>query len=182
MRTPLASIVMLLVLSFRSPVWAEDLPRVVRQTTERATHGNADAQLSLGVMYANGQGVPQDYAVALKWFRLAAAQGNAAAQYNLGLMYDAGHGVPQDYTAALKWYRLAAAQGDAAAEFNLGAMYSNGDGVPQDDVQAYTWFTRAAANAAPGTIRDKATSARDLVATHLTPAQMAEAQKLARER
>ena len=60
-----------------------------------------------------GQGVPQDYAEAVKWYRLAAEQGYAAAQYNLGVMYDNGQGVPQDYAEAVKWYRLAAEQGDA---------------------------------------------------------------------
>ncbi len=39
-------------------------------------------------MYDNGQGVPQDYAEAVKWYRLAAEQGYAYAQYNLGVMYD----------------------------------------------------------------------------------------------
>ena len=62
-------------------------------------------------MYRNGEGVPQDYAEAVKWYRLAAEQGDADAQYNLGLMYDNGNGVPQDYKEAVKWYRLAAEQG-----------------------------------------------------------------------
>ena len=46
-------------------------------------------------MYAKGQGVPQDYAEAVKWYRLAAEQGFAMAQDNLGLMYKNGQGVPQ---------------------------------------------------------------------------------------
>ena len=62
-------------------------------------------------MYDKGQGVPQDYAEAVKWYRLAAEQGDADAQYNLGVMYDNGQGVPQDYAEAVKWYRLAAEQG-----------------------------------------------------------------------
>ena len=84
---------------------------------------NLDAQYNLGLMYDNGEGVPQDYAEAVKWYRLAAEQGHAKAQYNLGLMYDNGEGVPQDYAEAVKWYRLAAEQGDAAAQTNLGCMY-----------------------------------------------------------
>ena len=56
-----------------------------------------------------GHGVPQDYAEARKWYRLAAAQGNAEAQFNLGIMYANGHGVPQDYVQAHKWFNLAAA-------------------------------------------------------------------------
>jgi TPR repeat protein len=41
-----------------------------------AEQGNAKAQTNLGVMYANGQGVPQDYVLAHMWFNLAAAQGD----------------------------------------------------------------------------------------------------------
>jgi TPR repeat protein len=59
-------------------------------------------------MYFNGQGVPQDYAEAMKWYRLAADQGAAPAQKNLGLFYANGHGVPQDYVYAHMWSNLAA--------------------------------------------------------------------------
>ena len=58
-------------------------------------------------MYANGEGVPQDYAEAVKWYRRAAEQGYAAAQYNLGAVYATARGVPQDYAEAVKWYRRA---------------------------------------------------------------------------
>jgi TPR repeat protein len=52
-----------------------------------AEQGNALAQLGLGVMYASGQGVPQDYAQAVVWYRKAAEQGDADAQTLVGLMY-----------------------------------------------------------------------------------------------
>ena len=52
------------------------------------------AQFNLGFMYDEGQGVPQDYAEALKWYRLAAAQGFAKAQFLLGVMYAKGRGRP----------------------------------------------------------------------------------------
>jgi len=74
-----------------------------------ADQGHVSAQISLGLMYDNGHGVPQDYAEAVKWYRKAVRQGNAAAQNNLGTMYDLGKGVPQDYVEAHKWYNLAAA-------------------------------------------------------------------------
>ena len=80
------------------------------------------AQYNLGVMYANGVGVPQDDKTAVKWYTLAAEQGHASAQYNLGVMYRKGQGVPQDDKTAVKWYTLAAEQGDAAAQYNLGLM------------------------------------------------------------
>ena len=43
--------------------------------------------MKLGFMYVAGEGIPQDYVEALKWFRLAADQGQANAQCFLGLMY-----------------------------------------------------------------------------------------------
>ena len=84
----------------------------------RAAAGNAAAQDSLGTMYDNGTGVPQDNTEAVKWFRLAAAQGDAEAQSNLGVMYYFGEGVPEDYVQAYKWYNLAAAAGDTRAVKN----------------------------------------------------------------
>ena len=83
-------------------------------------------------MYQVGEGIPQDYKTAAKWYRLAAEQGDVTAQFNLGVMSVKGVGVPQDHKAAVKWYRLAAEQGDARAQVELGAMYDRGDGVPQD--------------------------------------------------
>ena len=75
-----------------------------------AEQGDADAQYFLGFMYANGDGVPEDDAEAVRMFRLAAEQGYAASQYNLGVMYRNGRGVPQDDVLAYMWYNLAAAQ------------------------------------------------------------------------
>ncbi len=61
----------------------------VRKAAEQRV---ADAQFSLGIMYDNGEGVPQDHAEALQWWRKAAEQGYATAQYNIGVMYDEGLG------------------------------------------------------------------------------------------
>jgi TPR repeat protein len=74
-----------------------------------AEQGVASAQFSLGVMYAKGQGVPQDYQAALKWFHKAAEQGDAAAQNYLGLMYERGRGARQDFILAHMWSSIAAA-------------------------------------------------------------------------
>ena len=45
------------------------------EVKKKAEQGDADSQYILGFMYNNGQGVPQDHAEAVKWFRLAAEQG-----------------------------------------------------------------------------------------------------------
>ncbi len=92
----------------------------------------------------------------------------------------AGRGVPQDDVEAARWYRLAAEQGNARAQFNLGSMYEKGEGVPQDYVVAHMWLNLAGAQLA-GEERDRAIRGRDLVAQSMTPEQMAEAQRLARE-
>ena len=109
-----------------------------------AEQGDAAAQTSLGFMYRNGEGVPQDYGEALRWYRLAADQGHASAQVCLGSMYASGEGVPQDDSEALHWYRLAADQGYAGAQFNIGIMYANGEGVPQDYGEGVRWYRLAA--------------------------------------
>ena len=62
----------------------------------KAILGYANAQYNLGLAYDNGQGVPQDDAQAVAWFRKAAEQGDANAQHNLGYAYANGQGVPQD--------------------------------------------------------------------------------------
>jgi uncharacterized protein len=141
-----------------------------------AEHGVVPAQSLLAGMYAKGLGVLQDYEAAVKWWRKAAEQGLDEAQYNLGLMYDDGHGVPQNSATAVSWYRKAAEQGYVQAQLNLGAMYYNGEGVPQDYVAAHMWFNLAAVSG-----DKKATSNRNKVSARMTPAQIAEAQKLARE-
>jgi hypothetical protein len=74
---------------------------------EDAFRGDAAAQMKLGDIYANGQGVPQDYGEAARWYRLAANQGDAKAQHRLGDMYFNGQGVPKDFGEAARWYRLA---------------------------------------------------------------------------
>ena len=95
-----------------------------------AEQGDAVAQYDLGMLYAEGRGVPQDETEAVRWLRLAADQGLARAQSNLGVMYQNGRGVPQDETEAVRWFRLAADQGYALAQYNLGYIYQNGVGVP----------------------------------------------------
>ncbi len=122
-----------------------------------------------------------DYETALRELRPLANQGNAEAQFNLGVMYDKGEGVPQDDTEAVKWYRKAAEQGYAEAQYSLGLMYVKGGSVPQDHVRTHMWFNLAASRLPPGEDRDTSAKLRDNLAVKMTPAQIAEAQRLARE-
>ncbi len=153
----------------------------LREWRPLAKQGNAKAQYNLGLMYRKGHGVPQDDAEAVGWWRKAAEQGNAGAQNNLGVMYRKGQGVPQDDAEAVGWWRKAAEQEHATAQYNLGLMYRNGEGVPQDYAQAHMRYNLAASRFPPGEDRDKAVKNRDIIAKRMTPAQIAEAEKLARE-
>jgi hypothetical protein len=115
----------------------------------QAAQGDADAQHNLGIMYADGIGVPQDYTKARQWYEKAATQGNATAQVALGLLYSQGQGMPKDYTKARQWFEKAAAQGNAQAQFALGLYFTTGAGVPQDYGKARQWFEQAASQGNP---------------------------------
>lgn len=149
----------------------------LREFRTLAGQGNAEAQFNVGIIYDYGHGVPPDYARAMEWYRKAAEQGFDAAQFNLGFMYDYGQGIPaENYAAAAKWYRKAAEQGYAKAQNSLGFMHYKGRGVPRNYEIAHMWYNLAAAQG------DKnAAHNRDIVAKKMTPAQITEAQLLARE-
>jgi TPR repeat protein len=100
--------------------------------------------LQLGILYAKGEGVGQDYGTAAIWFRAAAGQGNARAQYDLGVMNEQGRGVPVDLHAATEWYRKAAAAGHPLAQYNLAVAYTKGQGIDKNLSEAAIWYRRAA--------------------------------------
>jgi TPR repeat protein len=99
-----------------------DYATASREFLPLAEQGNADAQFNLGIMYANGRGVPENDAEAVKWFRKAVEQGYAEAQNNLGFMYANGRGVPENDVKAHMWWSLAKAQGDKDAPGGLDAI------------------------------------------------------------
>ena len=106
---------------------------------------DAQAQFNLGLMYLDGQDVPQDDVQAAEWFKEAAQQGHAQAQFNLGLMYRTGRGVEQSDKKAAERFEKAAALGNAQAHQDLGVMYADGRGVEQSDEKAAERFEKAAA-------------------------------------
>ncbi len=109
-----------------------------------AGSGDASVQVKRGWAYANGEGVPQDYAEAARWYRKAAEQGLSLAQHNLAVMYHFGYGVRKDPAEAMKWYRKAAQQGVARSQLLLGDMYAKGQGVDQNYTEAMKWYVKAA--------------------------------------
>jgi TPR repeat protein len=98
--------------------------------------GAAISCRNLALMYANGTGVPQDYARAAGLYRKACNGGDSGGCTNLGLLYANGTGVSRDYTQAATLYRKACDAGSRIGCGNLAVMYANGTGMPQDYAQA----------------------------------------------
>jgi TonB family protein len=111
---------------------------------EDAERGDAIAQVILGLVYLQGNVVPQDYLEAAKWFRRAAERGDFEGQFQLGSLYYHGNGVPQDYAEAEKWLRKAAEQDHHSAQLTLGTMYLQDRIFPEKNAEAAKWFRKAA--------------------------------------
>jgi hypothetical protein len=84
------------------------LSAAMQELVQHATGGDAKAQCDLGMIYAEGNGVPQDFATAVTWFRKAAEQDDANAQLRLGMSYLEGKGIDKDLDEAIKWLYKAA--------------------------------------------------------------------------
>lgn len=151
----------------------------LRQAAEK---DHLEAQANLGMLYV-GSGLERNPVEGAKWLHRAAEKGHPVAQMALGTLYSTGDGVPKDLARAAHWLGQAAEQGDAMAQLFLADQYVNGQGVLQDYVQAHKWYNIAASRF---TEKDRvfifdATRKREEVASKMTPAQIAEAQRLARE-
>lgn len=105
-----------------------------------AEQGNAGAQAQIGNMYMLGNGVPKDVAIAMTWFKRAAAQGNPTAQAQIGGMYERGDGVRKNFDEAAKWYKLSADGDFANGQALLARCYLLGWGGERDDVEAARLF------------------------------------------
>lgn len=137
----------------------------------RAAH--ADPMARATAAYARG-----DYVRAVNILTPLALRGNAAAEAYLGFMFENGYGVRQADGSAADLYIQAAIRGNAFGQAMLGLSYDKGHGVPQDFVLAYKWLDLAAARA-PKRERDYFLRLRNAVAFKMTPAQIAEGQRLA---
>lgn len=96
-----------------------------------AQQGDAEAQYQMGECYFSGKnGVTEDYAKAVEWYRKAAEQGNPKAQIRLGLCYEFGYGIEENESTAKELYAKAipnlqtlAEQGDIDAQLSMASCY-----------------------------------------------------------
>lgn len=84
-----------------------DFASAAKYFLKAAHEGDAEAQFSLGNLFVEGVGVPQDDHQAASWFSKSAEQGFSPAQVNLGVMYIQGQGVEQNLVEAHKWFNIA---------------------------------------------------------------------------
>jgi TonB family protein len=158
----------------------QDQKQAVDFMRQAAAKGEPQAMFLLGRAYADGGGVLQDHAQAADWYRKAGDLGNADAHVMLGAMFASGTGVARDSVQAVRLFRLAAEKNHALAQHNLGVMLSEGRGVAADLVEAHMWANLAASHASADQQMMFADS-RDRIAKAMTPDQIAEAQRRARD-
>ena len=161
--------------------------------------------VNVGRMYERGLGVVQNYHTATKYYKIAAKNGYdydfkrisdledkgrkrlhfwqffaelgaIDAIINIGSMYYIGEGVYQNYKSALIWYKRAAKLRDARALRKLGMMYNQGLGTTKNNIRSYMWFALSDLQN-----DNKAKININSVSKRMTPSEIAEAQKLARE-
>lgn len=129
--------------------WFSNTAVPLKESLEtKAEQGDANAQFSLGLKFANGKG-PLDYARAAYWYLKAAEQSHTVAQFNLGVMYAEGQGIARDNVQAALWIDRAAHLGDAAAQYRLGITHHRAslERIPanasESRIQAYKWLRLA---------------------------------------
>lgn len=121
-----------------------DAENVVKTLDAAAAGGDAEAQASLGILYAKGIGVEKNDKKALTLFQSSARLNDSLGQYELSISYWLGEGVARDPTRSLELLHQAAGQGEALAKYSLGVHYAAGQGVPQSYQEAFGWFLSAA--------------------------------------
>lgn len=105
-----------------------DIIKSVYWFQKAAEHGKVEASRSLAAIYLHGEGVKENYALAVEWYQKAAEQGDAYSMGRLGKIYEEGRYVGQNYEIAKEWYWKAVLQGDGKSIEWLGNMYEKGLG------------------------------------------------------
>ncbi len=161
----------------------KDLAAAAKWFQKAAERGSPTAQAHLGRLYRLGTGVPKDAGQAGRWSMKGASQGNPIAQSNLGYMALEGMGGPVDAAGAAGWFKKAADQGDGSAMMGLAGLYEQGRGVAKDPVQARKWYVLASVDDGEydAEMPVRAKKAAEALAGKMTPAQIAQADKLVAE-
>ncbi len=122
-----------------------DLGEAAKWYQRAADQGVSAAQNNLGLMYAQGRGVPRDVARAAQLWLVAAEKDHTIAQFNLGLAYFRGEGVAKNQSQATGWFRRAGELGLASAQYAMGQVIRMGLVSGGNEAEALGWYEMAAA-------------------------------------
>jgi len=123
-----------------------DFSAALSEYKSAATQGDKVAQYLLARMYFSGEGAPQNYPLAIKWYQQSAEAGYAPAQFALGQMLERRQGVRRSsFFTALNWIEKAANQEYVPAMYAAAMIYAEGNRVPPNLDRAIEWFRKAAA-------------------------------------
>ena len=144
-----------------------------------AKKGHAEAQNSVGFMYARGLGVPTDHKLAIEWYTGSAKRGFPLAAYNLGLIYARGTGTLPNQERATEWFRSAAEAGHLKAQIAYAERLRDGIGAAEDLAAAYAWLI-VASDQVEGKEKGRTTSTLSRLASRMSGAEMSRAADLAK--
>jgi uncharacterized protein len=118
--------------------------KALKKLIPLAEHGHPVAQYNIGVMHEWGNGVPQDNANALKWYKRSAERSNKDAQNNLGALYSKGEGTEQNFIEALKWFIISAESGSEGGQKNIQIVEKrmNYEQISQAQKLANDWIRK----------------------------------------
>ena len=122
----------------------KDFSTAIAGIRAHAERGDIRAQILLGILLEDGEGVEADIVEAMKWYRKAAEQGNARAQSRLAQAFMNGDGLAQDYGEAMHWAKDAAVQHEKSALAQIGLMHERGYGVARSNLEAAKYYRLAA--------------------------------------
>ena len=115
----------------------EDDAEAIKWMRKSALQGTAIAQYNLGLMLANGEGTPKNYAKAMEWLIKSANQGYLKGQTTLGRVYAAGEITPKNYEQAIYWLSKAAKGGSVDAQYRLAQSFQDTGNI----IKAYAWWS-----------------------------------------
>ena len=170
---PITQLILILLLTFTvAPVYAGDVDDLLEEADElkrRVIEAQRKSHFSNKPITVEDKNRFEE-------LEKLANLGDAEAQREFGLMHYKGLGTVRGEQKAIKWLKLSAEMGDVTGQGILGGKYFLGRrGFVEDLVLSHMWFNISVANGSSSTYY------KTMVEEYLTPDQLAEAQKLARE-
>ncbi|MGN0915157.1 MAG: tetratricopeptide repeat protein [Succinivibrio sp.] len=106
-------------------------------------NGKIEACSALGLAYARGDDLEQNYDEAKYYLEMSCSKGFVPGCFNLGNMYEKGLGVPKDYKMAYSYFEKACDEQNPWGYARIARMYEKGMGVDKDESKAKEFYHKA---------------------------------------